>query len=1090
MLRKDGSTFPALVYTNIIERDGIPLGIRGVVIDITQQKENEKAVRESEALYRAILNASPDSIIITNRSGIIEMVSPSSVTNLGFENDNVIKGKLITDLVIESERATAISNFRLNKKGIKIGPNVYKIVKPNGDIADVEIEGGEIHDGSGQIRKFIFIGRDISERIKAEKKIFNIGRMYAFLSQVNQSIINSKSIDELFQSVCRVAIEYGQFRMTWIGIYNQSNLTVDPTHSAGFVDDYLKIVNINLNDPVRSNGPSGKAIVERSIVYCNDVENDPTMQPWREAALKRDYQASCSVPLIVNNEVFGVFTLYSSEKNFFKQEEQNLLNEIAQNLSFAINAIESENERRKTEESLIESERRYDSFINNNEDCIFVKDENFRYLIVNDAMARFFGKHKAELINKMDSELAERQLIYPCVSSDERALNAENAFIVEEQLGNKVYETIKFPIKLKDNRIGIGGIMRDITKRKVSEKALIESRKELQIIYDNAPVMLCVIDNSRRILFANQLFSEFAGYSENDLINGLFGGVIGCLNSLDDPDGCGHGPNCKNCSLRLAINQTFKCGIGMQNVEYQSVITVNGMPKEVSLLGSTALIETNGQHNLLLSLHDITHRKSIEEALHKSETLLRTFIDNTPFEIWARDKESVGILENKKFVEHYGSIIGMTPHSDTRVDKIMKRKWKELNDRVLGGETLVEEIEFPANGEVRIFQQILFPIRSLEKIIGLAGFNIDITDKKLAEQQLHEYNDRLEMAMQIGNIAWWEMELKSGEVTFGQRKTDMLGYDKSEFKHYRDFMKLVHPDDYKKCMMAMRNHISGKNDRYEVEYRILTSSGNYRWFYDVGTMTKKSEKQKSVFVSGLVMDITQRKIAEETLKESREQLKDFAAHLQNVREEERVMLAREIHDDLGQILVAMKIDMGMLKKYIANTLNKDVANDVILKFDNLLLLVDNTIKTARRIMTDLRPEVLELLGFSEAVKSHIKTFAERYNIVANFTNNVERLDINSQASIALFRIIQEALNNVAKHAHASKVEIELSQVDDKLVLKIKDDGIGFEKNTKRKTDSFGLIGMRERMFLLGGEILIEGEKNKGTKIHIELPYKK
>lgn len=1089
MLRKDGTVFPALIYTNLIEREGVPVGLRGVVIDITAQRENEKSLRESEGLYRAILNASPDSIIITNNSGIIEMVSPSTLQNFGIKSDLLIKGKVITDFVNESDREKAISKFKLFQQGIVTGPNVYKIAKSNGEVVSIEVEEGEIPDLNGKAEKYIYICRNITERIESEKKIVNISRMYAFLSQVNQSIINSKNQEELFQSVCNVAIVYGQFRMAWIGLHNPDIQKIIHEFSAGHINGYLEEIDIDLNDPSKSQGPTGSAYKSCNIVVCNDIENDPRMLMWKDAAIKRKYLSSCAVPLIVNNVVIGVFTLYTSEKNFFREDEQNLIKEIAQNLSFAINAIQSENERKIAEESLIESESRYNSFINNNEDCIFVKDENFRYLIVNDAMARFFDREKSEIINKTDIELDDHHQIYPCVSSDKKALNAENAIIVEEQLGNKIYETIKFPMKLKDNRIGIGGIMRNITERKKSEKALLDSRKELQTIYDNAPVMLSVIDINGQILFANQLFSMFLGLEENEFVNGAFGGVVGCINSMFDPRGCGYSFNCRNCSLRTAIEQTFSTGIGLQNIEYQSTINIKGISKEVSLLGSTALIETNGQQNILLSLHDITKRKSIEEALHKSETLLRTFIDNTPFEIWARDRESVGILENKKFVDHYGSIIGITPQSDSRVDNPMKQKWKKLNDRVLGGESVEEELEFPVNGEMRIFQQILFPIRSFEKIIGLAGFNIDVTDKKLAEQQLHDYNQRLEMAMQIGNIAWWEMNYRTGDIHFGERKTEILGYKKTDFNHYRDFMRLVHPDDYHKCINAMRNHILGKTERYEVEYRIMNSSGSYRWFYDVGSVTYRKEKKKPTIVSGLVMDITARKIAEESLKESREQLKDFAAHLQNVREEERVMLAREIHDDLGQILVAMKIDMGMLKKYITYNLKPDLSNEIIQKFDNLILLVDNTIKTARRIMTDLRPEVLELLGFTEAVKAHIKTFGERYKIETNFVNNISQLSLNSQQSIALFRIIQEALNNVAKHAKASKVEIIFTQNIDKLTLKIKDNGIGIEKNAKRKTESFGIIGMRERIFLLGGEISIDGEKNKGTIILIEIPLK-
>jgi PAS domain S-box-containing protein len=504
------------------------------------------------------------------------------------------------------------------------------------------------------------------------------------------------------------------------------------------------------------------------------------------------------------------------------------------------------------------------------------------------------------------------------------------------------------------------GTARDITERKVSEKALDESRKELQAIYDNAPVMLCVIDKDHRIDFANEAFTNLVGYEESEIMGGLLGGVVGCINSLDDPRGCGFGPKCAACTLKNAIDKSFKYQDGQHNIEYQTTINLKGELKDISLLGSTALIETNGQQKLLLSLHNITDRKAAEDALQKSETLLRTFIDNFPFEIWARDINSIGILENRKFIEHFGSIIGIKPVDDTRVDKETIKLWQNINKRVFAGETLDEEYEFEVGGKMRHYQQIVFPIKDAEKINGIAGFNIDITARKLAEK---------------------------------------------------------------------------------------------------------------------------------ALSESQEMLQNFAAHLQNVREEERVLLAREIHDELGQILVAVKIDLGMLKQNVIKSIKKENVTEILEKFDNVVNLVDNTIKTARKIMTDLRPEVLELLGFTEAVKLHFKNFGERYHVKTEFINTFDNMNIDPQQEIALFRIIQEALNNVAKHAKASKVKIEFKLNSGKLILTIQDNGIGIDDTKGKKADSYGLIGMKERVFLLGGDLTIQGEKNKGTIVRIEMPHK-
>ena len=740
------------------------------------------------------------------------------------------------------------------------------------------------------------------------------------------------------------------------------------------------------------------------------------------------------------------------------------------------------------------------------------------------------------------------------------------------------------------------------------------------------PVMMCVVDEERHVVFANQAFSNLTGMSEEILKGGAVGGVIGCINALDDSLGCGHGSKCAKCSLRAAIQNTFKTGVGHRNIEYQSTLKIDGTSRKVSLLGSTAMINKDARKSMLLCLHDITDRKLTEEALQKSEMLLRTFIDNSPFEIWARDIDYIGILENKKLVDHYGSIIGLTPTSDLRIDKEVTQKWIDINQRVLAGEIIDEEYEFDFNNENHNFQQIVFPIKNDEKIIGIAGFNIDITERTQAKEALYQNNSRLELAMQVANMAWWEMDVPTGGILFGKRKTDILKYKAEDFRYFKDFMDLVHPDDYERTMDAMNRHLYGKEDKYETEYRILSSTGEYRWFYDLGNISKNDANGNPLTISGLVLDITDRKnaekelfdqkqffeqmfmqsslstqildrdgwcerinpklseifgveakymegkvynifkdkeivqngivaklesvfrkgrtaewevlfdignaadsqditvkkkarvwynnwaypifeqngeishiiiqhtditdrkMAEEALSESQEQLKKFAAHLQNIREEERVLLAREIHDELGQILIAIKIDMGMLKQNVLKGIDNKQLEQVLSKFDGLFSLVDNTIKTARKIMTDLRPEVLDLLGFTETVNQHLSSFQERHKVKCEFINDTNNPELNSQQSVALFRIIQEALNNVAKHSKATEVQIHFQQGIDTITLEIEDNGIGFDENHKKNSDSYGLIGMKERVFLLEGELTIVGKKDEGTNIKVVMPF--
>ena len=150
-------------------------------------------------------------------------------------------------------------------------------------------------------------------------------------------------------------------------------------------------------------------------------------------------------------------------------------------------------------------------------------------------------------------------------------------------------------------------------------------------------------------------------------------------------------------------------------------------------------------------------------------------------------------------------------------------------------------------------------------------------------------------------------------------------------------------------------------------------------------------------------------------------------------------------------------------------------------------LVNNTIITARRIMTNLRPEVLDMLGFVDAVKSYLITFQERNELFCVFENKVKEINFDSQKSVALYRIMQESLNNIVKHAQATKVIVRLENIDDKIIFEISDNGNGFDTNSKKRLDSYGIIGMKERAYLLDAELQIESTIGKGTSIKLMMP---
>jgi len=552
-------------------------------------------------------------------------------------------------------------------------------------------------------------------------------------------------------------------------------------------------------------------------------------------------------------------------------------------------------------------------------------------------------------------------------------------------------------------------------------------------------------------------------------------------------------------------------------------------------------------------------------------------------------------------------------------------------------------------------QEVLELRKEITTLKTTAGKSI--TRSNCPENISEETSLRLENALQGGNMAWWEMDILTGGITFAKRKVEMLGYSPENFKHYRDFTNLVHPEDYERIMSAMRGHFQGVYEHYETEYRIKAKSGEYIWFYDFGTVVKKDANGAPLICTGFVYDITDKKKAEEKLQRSEnmlqmvidnypgvvfwkdrqcnylgcnqsfassvglknpaevvgktdhdmpwtstetnnyikddmammecakaklhivELLRQFdgregwfnttklplrdsgnqvigvvgvsndistlrsaeqelintnkelafqyaekerhaaelvvanvelaaqnveieeysaelvatnktlvflAANLQLVHEKERVNLAREIHDGLAQLLVALKMDIGMYKKKISKKNEAIHTEEVIAEMEQLLIQVDNANKTARSIMNGLRPEQLELLGFVAAAEVHLFTFEQTHHIKCIFKNTVLDPIIQPDQALALFRILQESLNNILKHAMATRVTVRLTTIGDKLVMEIHDNGIGFDVTRKYRPDSYGLIGMKERMKLLCGKLDITSKVGEGTMIRVEI----
>ncbi len=236
------------------------------------------------------------------------------------------------------------------------------------------------------------------------------------------------------------------------------------------------------------------------------------------------------------------------------------------------------------------------------------------------------------------------------------------------------------------------------------------------------------------------------------------------------------------------------------------------------------------------------------------------------------------------------------------------------------------------------------------------------------------------------------------------------------------------------------------------------------------------------FFTVILRDVTERIRAEAELRRSQRDLRELASGMDSVREQEKSRIARELHDELGQALTALKLDVAWLAERLPAGQTAAAG-----KLNAMHAMIDATVAATRRISADLRPLILDDLGLVPAAEWLVQEFTQRTGVPCELVVRTPELELKDPQATAIFRILQESLTNVARHAEARRVEVALGRVDGVVTLNVQDNGRGFNLGDPRRPNSFGLMGLRERVSLLGGEVHIESRPGRGTVLHVQIP---
>jgi PAS domain S-box-containing protein len=489
---------------------------------------------------------------------------------------------------------------------------------------------------------------------------------------------------------------------------------------------------------------------------------------------------------------------------------------------------------------------------------------------------------------------------------------------------------------------------------------------------------------------------------------------------------------------------------------------------------------------LQIVLRDISARKQTETALRESEERLTLAFAGAREGVWDWNLETGAVVYSPRWKQMLG-------YTDDEIEPHV-RAWEQLlhpDDRpraaeltetlARGGDTY--EGEFRLRHKEGHFIHVLsrgFPIRRAQdnRVVRIVGTHLDITERKRIETALRESEERLTLAFAGAQEGVWDWNLETGAVLYSPRWKQMLGYADNEIEpHVGAWERLLHPEDKPRAEQLNESVIRGGGQIYEGEFRLRHKAGHFIHVLSRGFPVRREPGGPVVRIVGTHFDLTERQRVESARART-----ELLARLVFAQEDERRRIAREMHDQFGEHLTALGLGIAALKAACGEQ------PDLRSRVDGLESVAQRLDREVEHLVWALRPTALDDLGLRAALANYVQDWSARSGVAAEL-HTVGLLDrrLMSEVETTLYRIAQEALTNVAKHAHANKVDIILERRDDTVFLIVEDDGVGFDPaETGSAGRGFGLLGMQERATLVGASLQIESAVGKGTTIFVRV----
>ncbi|HEY9099655.1 MAG TPA: PAS domain S-box protein [Thiobacillus sp.] len=626
----------------------------------------------------------------------------------------------------------------------------YRIVRDHDDVRTVHVRARIEFDAQGKPHALFGTLQDISEQIRASENLATLNRLYRVLGGINEAIIRYRNPQRLFEEACRIAVELGGFRMAWVGLLDTESNEVRLVAHAGATDHYLDQLHISLGDDETARGPTGTALRAGQHAVSNDIAHDPHMSPWRQSALALGYQSSAAFPVKVGGKVRGTFNLYADRTGFFDAEELRLLDDLAEDIGFALEFIESDQARETLNNRMVDLlEGMSDGFLSLSRDwcCQYV----------NRRAGEMLDRTPAELTGKNiwaefpDGSGQPFQMAYERVMSSGKMTRIEAYYPpLKQWFENRIYPT----------QDGISIFFTDITERKYQEAERKRLHSTLNALVEGSTDAIFVKDLDGRYIVVNQALVSLLGIPADEIIGAddyaLFDTASAERFRADDQR-----------IMKTDVARTYEETV-MVLASSQSYLTTKG-----------PLIIDGEVRGVFGLSRNITARKAAETALIESESRLRLFVEHAPAALAMFDRDMRYLAASRRWMTAYqlehSDILGRSHYA---IFPDLPEYWKAIHQRGMAGELVRSKQEkfVRADGRIQWLTWEMRPWFAADSSVGgIVIFSEDITERVLIEQSLRESEIRFRQLFEQNPLPM---------LVYARGSLEMLAVNDAFERHY------------------------------------------------------------------------------------------------------------------------------------------------------------------------------------------------------------------------------------------------------------------------------------------------------------------